>query len=462
METLGDILILGLGASGRAAARYCSRLSRDAVGTVTAVDAADTPALRATASELEHAGVTVRLACGHLEGHWDLCVASPGIPPGATLMAEARSCCDEVVSEIEFAYRRSACPWVAVSGTNGKTTTTALIAHLLASGGVPARTVGNIGTPAIEAVGDAGECEVLVAEVSSFQLALTSTFHPRVAVLLNITPDHIDWHGSLERYTADKVRIFQNLGPSDVAVIDVDDAGAAPYAESVAAAGVPVVRVSLDTSYPDGATVVSGAMTLETRGGPMRLVDADDLLIRGLHNVSNALAAAAAAHALGVPAADIQWGLRSFKPIEHRLEPAGDVAGVEWFNDSKATNPDAVIKAIAAFAERPVVLLLGGRNKGNDFAELAGEVARSTVHTAVLFGESAPELARAFESTGMDSVLASDLHSAVEAAAAAARPGDAVLLSPACASFDEFSDYEARGREFKRLVALRVSEGGKL
>ncbi len=455
MDTLGDILILGLGASGRAVARYCSRLAADAVGTVTAVDAADTPALRAVAAELAEAGVTVRLGCECLEGRWDTCVASPGIPPSSTLMAAARSCCDEVVSEIEFAYRRSTCPWVAVTGTNGKTTTTALIAHLLNGGGVPARAVGNIGTPAIEAVGEAGECEVLVAEVSSFQLALTSRFHPRVAVLLNITPDHIDWHGSLERYATDKAKVFDNLGSSDVAIVDVDDEGAAPYAASVAAGGVPVVRVSLGTSYPDGATVVSGALVLETRGGPIRLLDADDLLIKGPHNVSNALAAAAAAHTLGVPATDIQWGLRSFRPMEHRLEPAGVVAGVEWFNDSKATNPDAVIKAIAAFEDRPLVLLLGGRNKGNDFAELAGKVARSTAHTVVLFGESAADLKRAFDFSGMDCVVASDLRGAVEAAASAARPGDAVVLSPACASFDEFSDYEQRGREFKRLVTLR-------
>jgi len=450
---LGDILVLGLGASGRASARYCAARIGGEVDSVTVVDTADTAELRAVAADLERIGVATRLGSDSLDGHWNLCIASPGIPPHAPIMIAARSCCDEVVSEIEFAYRRSASPWVAITGTNGKTTTTALVAHLLNSAGIPARAVGNIGSPAIEAVDTAGDYEVLVAEVSSFQLALTSTFHPRVAVLLNITPDHVDWHGSLESYAADKAQVFANLGPADVAVIDVDDAGSAPYASTVTAAGVPVVRVSLSRAYADGATMSDGALVLETRGGALRLVDAEELLIRGPHNVSNALAAAATAHALGVSPTDLQWGLRSFSPIEHRLEPVGDVGGVEWFNDSKATNPDAVLKALAAFDDRPLVLLLGGRNKGNDFSELAKRVAESTVHDVVAFGESAPSLEEAFASTATSVTVSSGLQSAVEVASSLARPGDAVLLSPACASFDEFANYEQRGHVFKRLVS---------
>jgi len=458
VTSLGDILILGLGASGQAAARYCAARLGGEVCSVTGVDAGDSPALRAVAEELERDGVASVLGCDELEGHWDLCIASPGIPPHAPLMVSARAHCDSVISEIEFAYRRSACPWVAITGTNGKTTTTALVAHLLNCGGIPAKAVGNIGAPAIEAVGDAGDYEVLVAEVSSFQLALTSTFHPRVAVLLNITPDHIDWHGSLETYATDKAKVFANLGPSDIAVIDVDDSGSAPFAESVAASGVPVVRVSLDRAFPNGATVSSGTLVLETRGGVLRLVEASELLVKGPHNVSNSLAAAAAAHALGVSASDLQWGLRSFSPIEHRLEPAGDVAGVEWFNDSKATNPDAVIKAIAAFEDRPVVLLLGGRNKGNDFSDLARRVAGSTARAVVVFGESAPLLTDAFEAAGMHVHVSVDLGHAVDTASTLAIPGDAVVLSPACASFDEFANYEQRGREFKRLVSQMAAK----
>jgi len=460
VSRLGHILVLGLGASGAAAARHCAALLGGDVESVTAADAADTPELRALASDLEGMGVQVRLGATGLDGHWGLCIASPGIPPHSPLMSAAVAHCDEVVSEIEFAYRRSACPWVAITGTNGKTTTTALVAHLLTGGGIPAKAVGNIGSPAIEAVGEAGECEVLVAEVSSFQLALTSTFHPRAAVLLNITPDHIDWHGTYQTYAADKAKVLANLGPSDVAVIDVDDAGSAPFAEQVAASGVPVVRVSLERPFAGGATVDAGVLVLETRGGEVRLVNSDELLIKGPHNVSNALAAAAVAHALGVSAVDLQWGLRTFEPIEHRLEPAGDVGGVEWFNDSKATNPDAVLKAVAAFDDRPIVLLLGGRNKGNDFTQLAHEVAASTTHSVIVFGESAQDIARAFESTAVDVTVSRDLKAAVDAAAARAVPGDAVVLSPACASFDEFSNYEQRGREFKRLVA-QLAESGR-
>lgn len=452
MTNLGDILILGLGSSGRAAARYCAELIGTEASSVTAVDTADTEAIRAEAAGLAEIGVSVSLGVEAVEGRWSLCIASPGIPPHAPLMASARACCDEVVSEIEFAYRRSSCPWVAVTGTNGKTTTTALITHMLNGAGVPARAVGNIGDPAIEAVARAGESEVLVAEVSSFQLALTSRFHPRVAVLLNITPDHIDWHGSLEAYTEDKAKVFANLGASDVAVIDVDDPGAAPFAERVAARGVPVVRVSRHRERRGEATLEDGFLALESHGEPARIAGIDELRIKGPHNVSNALAAAAAVHALGVPVSDLAWGLTSFAPIEHRLEPVAEIGGVEWFNDSKATNPDAVIKALGAFDGRPLVLLLGGRNKGNDFDELARAVSESPARGVVVFGESAETIGRSFEGREVPVATGAGLADAVEAAARIAHPGDAVALSPACASFDEFANYEERGRAFKRLV----------
>jgi len=449
---LGDMLVLGLGASGVAAARYCANLLGDDVASVLVVDAADTPALRVRAEELSALGATVSLGSDTMAGRFDLCIASPGIPPHSKLMSAARECSARIVSEIEFAYGRSACPWVAVTGTNGKTTTTALLAHLLNSGGIPARAVGNIGTPAIEAVADCDESEVLVAEVSSFQLALTETFHPRAAVLLNITPDHIDWHGSFEAYTADKIRVFENLTANDVAVVDVDDDGSAPYADEVEARGIAVVRVSRDRVHPRGASVVEGVLSLETRGGLIRLVRVDELRIRGPHNVSNALAAAAAAHSLGVAAANLRWGLKTFEPIEHRLEPVGEACGAEWFNDSKATNPDAVSKAIASFGDRPLLLLLGGRNKGNDFTSLARE-ASENCHAVVLFGEARSELASAFTDAPIEVREAETLARAVQIACELAADGAAVVLSPACASFDEFENYEDRGRTFKALVA---------
>jgi UDP-N-acetylmuramoylalanine--D-glutamate ligase len=344
-----------------------------------------------------------------------------------------------------------------VTGTNGKTTTTALVAHLLNCGGIPARAIGNIGAPAIEAVAEAG-AEVFVAEVSSFQLALTEKFHPRVAVLLNVTPDHIDWHGSLERYALDKTRVFTNLGPDDTAVVDVDDAGSAPYADQVAESGAAVVRVSREHVLEGGANAASGILTLETRGGTIELVSASELKIVGPHNVSNALAAAAAAHAVGVTPNDLKRGLLTFEPIEHRLEPAGRARGAEWYNDSKATNPDAVMKALAAFGERPLVLLAGGRNKGNTFDELAA-AALPVVRLAITFGEAGPDIADAFERAGITVERVAHMEDAVAAAAQGAHEGDAVVLSPACASFDEFTGYEHRGRVFKQLVR-EIERGG--
>jgi len=452
MTSYGDILILGLGRSGVATARYVAELVTSGRATsATAYDAASTPQTEQSAEELRALGVRVVLGSDQVDGDYALCVASPGIAPHAPLMQSARESAERVISEIEFAFIESRHQWIAVTGTNGKTTTTALVAHLLEIGGVPARTVGNIGTPAITAIAEAPDSEVLVAEVSSFQLSLTRTFHPHVAVLLNITPDHLDWHGSLEAYTADKMRMFANMDAEDLAVIDVDDPGSAACVDAVAQRGVPVSRVALSERHSMGAASVGGVLVLETRGGEVQLCRADELLIRGDHNISNALAAAAAAHAFGVGATDLRQGLRSFRAIEHRLEPVGCVAGVDWYNDSKATNPDAVFKAVDAFRERPFVLLLGGRNKGNDFRALAERVNRDA-KAVVLFGESRAELAVAFHGLSVTCVQAVSLADAVAVAGELAGAGDTVVLSPACASFDEFTSYEHRGAVFKDLV----------
>lgn len=460
MEPLsGDILVLGLGRSGEAVAAYVARHSRAGEATsVFVADEADGEAQAERAGKLRALGVEVELGVTEAPGA-DLVVASPGIAPSSPLMRSARSIGVEVISEIEFAFRRSRSPWAAITGTNGKTTTTALVAHLLAEAGRAAETVGNVGSPAISVVDDAGQATVLVAEVSSFQLALTSSFRPRVSVLLNVTEDHVDWHGSMEAYTSDKGKVFENQGPGDVAVIDVDDLGSAPFADAVAARGVEVRRVSLHRVPAGGAGLDGKKLTIDLNGSLTPLCDGDDLLIKGNHNVSNALAAAAAVSAFGVPAADIAKGLRTFAPIEHRLEPAGVVAGVEYYNDSKATNPDAVIKAVAAFDDQPLVLLLGGRNKGNDFRALA-EAAAPGCRAVVTFGEAGGDIAAAFEGLDAHVVRAGGMLEAVRSAAGLAKQGDAVVLSPACASFDEFTSYEHRGRVFKDAVAaLATGEG---
>lgn len=458
MDPLGHVLILGLGSSGEAAARYCASLPADEVSSVTIVDAADDDRVREAKARLAELPVSVVTGTDEVVGAYDFCIASPGIPPHAPLMSAARAACDTIVSEIEFAYRRSISPWVAITGTNGKTTTTALVTHLLNCAGIAARPVGNIGTPAISVVADATAGEVLVAELSSFQLSLTEQFRPRVAVLLNVTPDHLDWHGSLENYAADKARIFANLTSDDTAIVDIDDAGSAPYAKAVEDGGVRVVPVSLDSGLSVGAVLDDGVLALKTgEGRTLRLVGAEELKIRGSHNVSNALAAAAAAHAMGAGVADLRHGLTTFEPIEHRLEPVAVIGGVEWFNDSKATNPDAVIKALSAFIGRPVVLLAGGRNKGNEFDTLA-EHAAGAVRAIVAFGEARDEIAAAFRRAGVQVAAAETLGEAVDDAVSLAEPGDAILLSPACASFDEFKSYGHRGDVFKTLVRSMSEE----
>jgi UDP-N-acetylmuramoylalanine--D-glutamate ligase len=447
MSCLGDTLVLGLGKSGRAVATYLAGLIASGdVTSVTLYDAAENDSLREAAEQLGKLGVRVILGTDAVEGGYDLCVASPGISVHAPLMASAREACNFVISEIEFAFSRSGLPWVAVTGTNGKTTTTALLTHLLRAGDVRAESVGNIGLAATDAL-SLPDVEILVAEVSSFQLALTKTFHPKVAVLLNITPDHTDWHGSIDAYVADKTRVFANMTGEDLAVIDVDDAGSAPLAETVEGRGIPVARISVGKAHGRGGHVAEGSLVLETEGGPIRLVDRDELQIRGDHNVANALAAAMAAHSLGVPPAALREGLRTFEPIAHRLEPAGVLNGAEWFNDSKATNPDAVFKALHAFGGRPLIVLLGGRNKGNDFRPLAKEVSK-TAKAAILF-----------QGRLVHTVLALGLADAIDAAASLAQPGDVVVLSPACASFDEFTSYEHRGDEFKAYLAAMIERG---
>lgn len=289
----GHILVLGLGRSGTAVARYVAE-ERDAGAdvSVAAIDERSDEDARMRADSLRDADVPVTLGASAVDGAYDLVVASPGIPPSSALMRSARESGSEVVSEMEFAFRRSGSPFVAITGTNGKTTTTALVAHLLRASGIHAQAVGNIGTPVIGSVGASGPDDVLVAEVSSFQSALMERFHPRVAVLLNITPDHIDWHGSLEAYEADKVKVFANMGPGDTAVIDIDDEGSARWPAKVEAAGVGVVRVSRGSMPPGGAGLVDGVLTFDGPGGRETLIAAGDLSIKGDHNVSNALAGA--------------------------------------------------------------------------------------------------------------------------------------------------------------------------
>jgi len=451
LDLSGRIAVLGLGRSGEAVVTWAlSRADSQAEDVAVFVEH-DTPRLRAAAVALRVRGVRVELGAQEVpDDGFALVVASPGIAPGRPLLASAGRLGVPVISELELAYQVSPAPFVAITGTNGKTTTTALTAHLLRAGGVLGEAAGNIGRPALGVACSIGAAGVIVAECSSFQLALTLEFHPKVAVLLNITPDHLDWHGSMDAYAADKARVFENQVPGDMAIVDIDDAGAAVWAPVLEERGLHVVRVS--AAGGGDARLETGVLVVDVGGGDVALVGTDELRIRGLHNVSNALAASAVALALGVDAEAVRTGLRTFAAIEHRLEPVGEVGGVEYVNDSKATNPDAVFKALTAFGERPLIVLLGGRNKGNDFGPLAS-ACKGPSRLVVAYGESRHELAQALVGAGTEHVVAETMAEALEIASAAAVEGDVVLLSPACASFDEFSDYEERGRVFAEAVA---------
>ncbi len=455
----GHLLVLGLGISGEAAAAWAlERVEAGASIRVSVVDSGGGEVLERRARALRARGAEVTLGVERVPPA-DLIVASPGIHPHSPLMNAARATGAAVISEIELAYRVSTAPWVAITGTNGKTTTTALVTHLLREAGYAAEPAGNIGPAAVSVAAELGAAGVIVAEVSSFQLMLSERLHPRVAVLLNITPDHLDYHGTLEAYAGEKAKVFANQQPGDTAVIDVDDAGSAPFADAVAATGVEVRRVSRFTRHARGAYLRGEMLVLDEGGVEHELINVAGLGIRGDHNVSNALAAAACARAFGADLSALREGLRSFRPIAHRLEPAGIAGGVEFFNDSKATNPDAVFKALTAFGDRPLVVMLGGRNKGVSMRPLA-EAVSGRARAAVLFGEAAGELSEAFAGLPIDTYHAKDLADAVELARKASHLGDVVLLSPGCTSFDEFSGYEQRGSRFKELVALAATEAG--
>lgn len=448
----GHLVVLGLGASGEAAASWAlAQAQAGADVRVTVVDSGTSVTLEARAEVLRERGATVLLGAEDVPSA-DLVVASPGIKPSSALMRAAMVSGTPVISEIELAYRISEAPWAAITGTNGKTTTTALVVHLLREAGFAVEPAGNIGPAAVSVASSMGPAGIIVAEVSSFQLMLTREFHPRVAALLNITPDHLDYHGSMEAYAAEKAKVFANQIPGDTAVIDIDDAGSAPYADRVAATGVTVRRVSRGSAPADGAYLRGDMLMLHESGSEHALVRVDELAIKGDHNVSNALAAAACARSLGADVESLRMGLSTFRPIEHRLEPCGVVHGAEFFNDSKATNPDAVMKALTAFGDRPLVLLLGGRNKGVPMRPLAEAVA-ARARKAIVFGEAGQELAEAFAGLSIGIVHVSVMAEAVAAACREVQHGDVVVLSPGCTSFDEFSGYDERGRCFKDLVA---------
>jgi UDP-N-acetylmuramoylalanine--D-glutamate ligase len=365
----------------------------------------------------------------------DIVVKSPGVPSSSPVVERARAAGVPIWSEVELAFRLlgPAHPWIGITGTNGKSTTTSLIGAMLAAGGVPCAVAGNIGDAVSGLVGELDEGSWVVCELSSFQLEDVDALHPRVGVLLNITPDHLDRHGTLEAYASAKLRLFARQDAGDVAVLDDDD---------------PWIAALADADLPGNGRRVH----IRLADAPQDLREAfDDSVLAGSHNLENVLCAAAAAEAAGAERRGVLDAVRRFRPLAHRMERVGELAGVSYVNDSKATNQEAAIRALGAFTHG-VHLILGGSLKGGDFAPLARAVAQGPVSASYLIGAAADAIDSALVAEGVHARRYDSLADALGAAARAAAAGDTVLLAPACASFDQFRDFEDRGDQFRALV----------
>jgi UDP-N-acetylmuramoylalanine--D-glutamate ligase len=443
------VVVLGLAATGRATAE---RLAREGAKVTVFDDAArpadDAPdagvdALLAAGVEIEYAP-DERAADAALDSA-DLVVPSPGVRPSHRLLVRAASASVPVRSEIDLAAERCEVPLVAVTGTNGKTTTTELIAAILRSDGRDVVVGGNIGTPLISVVGSPGD--VVVAEVSSFQLHFTTAaFHPQVALLLNVADDHLDWHGDLEGYERDKAKVFAHQTRDDTLVVNSDDDTAGRLAQDATATRVDVTLSTRRDAYhiDDGALCMPGGA---------RIIPIAQLPRALPHDLTNALCAAATAHAVGANVDAVADALRAYATLPHRVQFIGENEGVRYIDDSKATNPHAAVRAVSAFES--VVLLAGGLNKGLDLSALA-EVD-DHIRAVVAFGDAADEVVAAF--AGRRPVeRALTMHDAVAAARAVAQPGDVVLLSPGCASFDMYpGGYTQRGDDFSAEVHALIA-----
>jgi UDP-N-acetylmuramoylalanine--D-glutamate ligase len=437
------VLVVGLARTGVATSLFCA--ARGAI--VTATDTRTENAIGEALPQLRAAGVHLELG-GHSKEIFlkqDLIIPSPGVPADAPLLQTARLNGITSWSEIELAGRFLKGRLIGITGSNGKTTTTSLIEHILRSAGVPTILAGNIGTPLISIVEQTNDRTIAVAELSSFQLELIETFRPNISVFLNLTPDHLDRHHTFEAYGAAKTRIFENQTEADSAVLNADD----PATTKHAPAKPQVFWFSRKQRVAQGAFVREAEIIFRREGKDESVLKIQDIPLAGAHNVENVLAAVAATRLAGVEAAAIAKGVRSFSGVEHRLEFVAEIGGVRYYNDSKATNVDATLKALNAFPGR-ILVILGGKDKGSDYTLLQAPLREKAI-LALLIGAAADKIEKQIAgSVAIERV--GTIERAVEIASHAARPGDIVLLAPACASFDQFDNYEHRGRVFKDLV----------
>lgn len=393
----------------------------------------------------------------HPEGiaSYALILVSPGVPMDLPFIVAAKAAGVEVIGELELGYRMAKGIFVAITGTNGKTTTTALTGEIFKAASRPALVAGNIGTSVVDCAADSGDDTVWVTEVSSFQLESIQYFHPKIAAILNITPDHLNRHKTMENYTDAKCRIFENSGSQDVIVLNADNPETFALRNRASATGARVTLFSRLGEVQDGAYCdpQSGTLWISDFKKDLKfpLLKASEIFIPGSHNLENALAASAMAYFGGVAPEVIANALKTFQGVEHRIEFVDDIRGVFYYNDSKGTNPDASIKAVEAMT-RPTVLIAGGMDKGSEFDGLI-EAFGGRVIQMIVLGETAPLLEATAHRLGFDAVSkVRTMEEAVAAAAAAAAEGGAVLLSPACASWDMYENFEKRGEHFKRCV----------
>jgi UDP-N-acetylmuramoylalanine--D-glutamate ligase len=436
------VLVVGLGKSGVASALFLKQHGAH----VTVSDTKSGNELRNEIPVLLDHGITVETG-GHGERTFrgqDLIVVSPGVPVDAPPLVQARALGASVIGEVELAARFLPGPVIAITGSNGKTTTTTLTGEIMTAGGFVTLVGGNIGTPAISFADRAQPDSVIVLEVSSFQLETIQSFRPKVAIVLNVTPDHLDRHRSFEVYVEAKARLFENQGASDFAVLNADDPTCVGMAARTRA---QVFWFSRQKEVQQGTWVHDGNILFRDRSGQREILEVFEIPLKGAHNLENVLAAVCAGTLMGCASEKIRQAVKGFKAVEHRLEYVATIGGVEYYNDSKATNVDATIKALESFPAN-IHLILGGKDKGSDYSVL-NDLLRQRVKRVYTIGAAAAKI----ESQITAEIVHSEtLDNAIRKAHARAQPGDVVLLAPACASFDQFKNYEHRGQLFKQIV----------
>jgi UDP-N-acetylmuramoylalanine--D-glutamate ligase len=449
------VLIIGAARSGIACAKFLAK--RGAVVAINDQKSFENWSEEAAALKKEGIGCIPGEVPGWLLDNIELVVVSPGVPSKIIPLRYAERAGAEVIGEVELASRFLKGRIVGITGSNGKTTTTALIGELLRDAGLKVQVGGNIGTPLISLVENSRDDGWTVVELSSFQLETIKDFHPAVAIVLNVTPNHMDRYESFTDYAAAKHRIFMNQTPSDVAVLNADDEIVSSWAKGLRA---HVVEFSVKRELPEGLFLRGADLVSRTADGEKVLLRRDEMMLRGVHNVENALAALSAGLACGAGPESMRQTIMKFAPVEHRLEFVREIEGVKFYNDSKATSVDATVKALEAFQaeDAKVVLIIGGRGKKASYAPLA-QLVRTHVRELILIGEDAETISSELGEFA-PTQKAVDMKDAVDRSFRAAQPGDIVLLAPACASFDMFESFEHRGKVFKKEVSsleFRVS-----